>query len=97
MPVFTLATPFPGTPWYADMQPRLQHKNWDKYDVQHSVYVPAKLDQERLLTNYIKLYREVFSWRGIQRRLNWNRPSWVTLANVGMHFFAQGLKPQQFV
>ncbi len=97
MPVFTLATPFPGTPWYAEMQPRLQHKNWDKYDVQHSVYVPAKLDQERLLTNYIKLYREVFSWRGIQRRLNWNRPSWVTLANVGIHFFAQRLKPQQFV
>ncbi len=97
LPVFTLATPFPGTPWYEEIAPRLQHTDWDKYDVQHSVYVPAQLDQERLLTNYIKLYREVFSWQGMRRRLSWDRPAWVTLSNLGMHAFAQGLTPQQFI
>jgi bacteriochlorophyll C12 methyltransferase len=97
MPVFTLATPFPGTPWYAEIAPRLQHTDWDKYDVQHSVYTPAKLDQERLLMHYIKLYRAVFSWRGLQRRLRWGQPAWVTLSNLGMHAFAQGLTHQQFV
>ena len=97
MPVFTLATPFPGTPWYDEIAPRLLHRDWDKYDVQHSVYVPANLDQERLITNYIKLYRDVFSWRGVQRRVGWNKPMWVSLANLGIHFFAQNLKPQQFV
>lgn len=97
MPVFTLATPFPGTPWYQEMEPRLLHRDWDKYDVQHSVYAPAKLAQERLIANYIKLYREVFSWRGLRRRLSWGKPAWVTLANLGMHAFAQGLRPQQFV
>ncbi|MEI7644048.1 MAG: radical SAM protein [Chloroflexales bacterium] len=97
MPVFTLATPFPGTPWYDEIKPRLQHTDWDKYDVQHSVYAPANLDQERLLTNYIKLYREVFSWRGLRHRISWDKPAWIKLANVGIHFFAQGLKPQQFI
>jgi len=97
LPVFTLATPFPGTPWYDEIAPRLQHRNWDKYDVQHSVYEPAKIDQEQLLTNYIKLYREVFSWRGLRRRLRWNSPSWVLMGNLGIHFFARGLTPQQFI
>jgi hypothetical protein len=44
-----------------------------------------------------QLYREVFSWRGLRRRLGWGKPAWVTLANLGMHTFAQGLRPQHFV
>lgn len=97
LPVFTLATPFPGTPWFEEMKPRLQHFDWSKYDVQHSVYRPARIDQERLITNYIKLHHEVFSWKSIYQRVGWKKAPWLLMANVAMHHHAQAWKPALFV
>jgi len=96
-PAFTIATPFPGTPWYEEMKPRIQHFDWDKYDVYHSVYRPAKMDQEEFLKHFIKIQREVYSWRGITHRMRGHKPDWLWTVNIAMHHFTQNLKPEMLL
>jgi bacteriochlorophyll C12 methyltransferase len=96
-PAFTIATPFPGTGWYDEMKSRIQHFDWDKYDVYHSLYRPAKMDQEEFLRNFIKIQREVYSWRGIYRRMAGRRPDWIWSVNVAMHYFTRSLTPEMLV
>ncbi|NTW02554.1 MAG: radical SAM protein, partial [Oscillochloris sp.] len=68
-PVFTIATPFPGTPWYEEMKPRIIQFDWDKYDTFHYMYEPTKIDREQFLKNFIKVQRAVYSWPGIMKRM----------------------------
>ncbi len=96
-PAFTIATPFPGTPWFDEMHPRIQHFDWDKYDVYHSLYKPARMDQEDFLKNFIKIQREVYSWKGIRRRMMGHRPDWIWTVNLAMHHFTHTLKPEMLL
>ncbi len=96
-PAFTIATPFPGTPWFDEMRPRIQHFDWDKYDVYHSLYEPAKMGQEEFLKNFIKIQREVYSWRGICHRMRGHRPDWIWTVNIAMHHFTQSLRPEMLM
>lgn len=96
-PAFTIATPFPGTPWYEEMKPRIQHFDWDRYDVYHSVFTPARMSQEEFLKNFIKIQREVYSWRGITHRMRGHKPDWLWTVNLAMHHFTQNLKPEMLL
>jgi bacteriochlorophyll C12 methyltransferase len=98
-PVFTLATPFPGTPWYDELKAagRIRHFDWDKYDTFHHLYIPKKLSQEQLFENFIKVQREIYSWKSIYHRMNGRPLDWVWGLNVAMHFFTQRLKPEMFL
>ncbi len=95
-PVFAIATPLPGTEWFARMESRLVHRNWDKYDGYHLVYKPAGMEKDELLNNFIKIQRKVYSWRAIYQRLQRQTPFWLWVANMGLHFFANGLKEENF-
>ncbi len=92
-PVFTIATPFPGTAWFEEIQDRVVHFDWDKYDTIHYMYQPAKMEKSEFLKNFIKIQREVYSWKGIYQRLQGRKPDWVWGLNLAMHYFAQRLKP----
>jgi len=96
-PVFAITTPFPGTPWYEEMKPRLRHTDWDKYDTFHSVYEPKKLTGEELVKNFIKIQREVYSWKSIYKRISGKPLNWVWVANIAMHFFSKRLRPEMFM
>ncbi|EFO80629.1 Elongator protein 3/MiaB/NifB [Oscillochloris trichoides DG-6] len=90
-PVFTIATPFPGTPWFEEVKPRLTHFDWDKYDTFHYMYEPAKMEREQFLKNFIKVQRAVYSWPGIMKRMAGRKFDWVWLVNLAMHNFTQRL------
>lgn len=96
-PAFTIATPFPGTPWFEEMKSRIQHFDWDRYDVYHSVYKPARMEQEEFLKNFIKIQREIYSWRGIRHRMLGHKPDWIWSVNIAMHHFTQSLKPEMLL
>lgn len=96
-PVFTIATPFPGTPWYEEMKPRIVQHNWDKYDTFHYMYEPTKMPKEQFLKNFIKIQRAIYSWPAILQRLGPRKPDWVWLVNIAMHYFSQRLTPETFL
>ncbi len=96
-PVFSLVTPFPGTPFFEEMGPRIRHFDWDKYDTFHLMYEPKKISGQRLLENFIKLHREVYRGRAIMKRMQGKPLNWVWLANLSMNRFAAGLRPGNFL
>lgn len=96
-PVFTIATPFPGTPWYEEMKPRIVQPDWDKYDTFHYMYQPRNLERDEFLRNFIKVQREVYSWPSILHRMRGRKLDWVWLVNIAMHYFTQRLTPEVFL
>lgn len=96
-PVFTIATPFPGTDWFEEIKHRVIHFDWDKYDTFHYMYQPKKMGQEEFLKNFIKIQREVYSWKGIYHRMHGRKMDWIWGVNVALHFFSQRLKPEMLL
>jgi radical SAM superfamily enzyme YgiQ (UPF0313 family) len=96
-PVFTIATPFPGTPWFDEMKPRITHFDWDKYDTFHYTYKPAKMEQVEFLENFIKIQREIYSWKSIYKRMAGKPLNWLWAVNIAMHYFSRRLKPEMFL
>lgn len=96
-PVFSLVTPFPGTPYYDEMKPRLRHFDWDKYDTYHYMFEPEKLGGEKLLENFVKLQKEVYKGRAIMQRMKGKPLNWVWFVNYMMHRFTKKLTPEMYL
>ncbi|MEE9904155.1 MAG: B12-binding domain-containing radical SAM protein [Chlorobium sp.] len=96
-PVFSLVTPFPGTPYYEEMKPRIRHFDWDKYDTYHFMFEPKKMQGEKLLENFVKLQKEVYKGRAILKRMQGKPLNWVWLANFKMHSFTRKLRPDIYL
>jgi radical SAM superfamily enzyme YgiQ (UPF0313 family) len=67
---FHILTPYPGTPLFRQMEleGRLLHQDWSKYDTAHVVFRPARMTEEELALGYDWLYRRLFSMRSIWAR-----------------------------
>ncbi len=96
-PVFSLVTPFPGTPFFEEMKPRIRHFDWDKYDTFHFMYEPKKLSGEKLVENFIKLQKEIYKGGAIMHRMRGKPLNWVWLANFMMHRFTSKLRSESFL
>jgi bacteriochlorophyll C12 methyltransferase len=96
-PVFSLVTPFPGTPFFEEMKPRVRHFDWDKYDTYHYMYEPKKISGEKLLENFIKLQREVYKGRAIMQRMQGKPLNWVWFVNFLMNRFTRKLTPEIYL
>jgi radical SAM superfamily enzyme YgiQ (UPF0313 family) len=66
---FHIATPYPGTEYYRQMQSegRLQTHDWDLYDTRHVVFEPKGMTAASLTAGYEWAYREFYSWPNIYR------------------------------
>jgi radical SAM superfamily enzyme YgiQ (UPF0313 family) len=66
---FHIATPYPGTEYYRQMQSegRLQTHDWDLYDTRHVVFEPKGMTAASLTAGYEWAYREFYSWLNIYR------------------------------
>ena len=95
-PVFSLVTPFPGTPYFDEMKPRIRHFDWDKYDTYHYMFEPTNMTGERLLENFVKLQKEVYKGRSIMQRMAGKPLNWVWLANYAMNRFTSKLSPEYY-
>ncbi len=53
---FSILTPYPGTDLWKEVESKLLTKNWDFYDVMHSVFQPDHLDPKELEHVLLKAY-----------------------------------------
>jgi len=67
---FHILTPYPGTPLFRrfEVEGRVLHREWEKYDTAHVVYEPRGMSPEQLTAGYEWCYRELFSHRSIWAR-----------------------------
>lgn len=96
-PVFSLVTPFPGTPYFDEMKPRIRHFDWDKYDTYHYMFEPNTMTGEKLLENFVKLQKEVYKGRAIMQRMKGKPLNWVWFVNYMMHRFTKKLTPEIYL
>lgn len=71
LPRFAIATPFPNTPLYRQLnrENRIISKNWEWYDGQHVVFQPQGMTPERLYEGTKMVWREAYKVSSIARRI----------------------------
>jgi len=72
-PMINILTPFPGTKLFKrfEMEGRIIHKDWSKYDTKNVVFRPANLSPEDLLAGFAKVNKSIFSFESIYRKLRY--------------------------
>lgn len=99
LPRFSVATPFPNTAMYHQMERsgRLLHRDWSLYDTQHVVFRPGGMTPEQLQAGLLWTWKEVYGLPSIFERLTHsgilNPPMNLKLlaANLAYRFFARFL------
>jgi len=80
VPLLNILTPFPGTKLFKrfEMEKRILHRDWDKYDTKHVVFSPTSMSAEELLSGYRRILREVYSFDSILKKLKhyWRLDFW---------------------
>lgn len=68
---FSILTPLPGTKLYERLESegRIIDRDWSKYDVASVVFQPKHMSPEELLEGYYWVYKQVYSYRSILKRL----------------------------
>ena len=64
---FHIATPYPGTVFYKDMQSqgRMTSENWNRFDTRQVVFKPKAMTAGQLLAGYQRSYKNFYSWGNI--------------------------------
>ncbi len=67
---FHILTPYPRTPLFRQMEVegRILHRDWDRYDTAHAVFRPKHMSPEELEEGYAWIYQRLFSHSSIWRR-----------------------------
>lgn len=65
---FMPLTPFPGTPFFEEMEDRIFTKNWELYDVQHAVYYPKHMTPLELYKGCLQAYQSFYHPRTYARK-----------------------------
>lgn len=66
-----ILTPYPGTQQYAEMSSagRITDTNQNNYTTSHVVFQPKAMSPLQLYDGYLQVYREIYSFRNIWRRM----------------------------
>ena len=66
-----ILTPYPGTAQHKRMheEGRITSYEQEKYTTSEVVYTPKKLTPERLKAGYLKIYKDIYSFRNILKRM----------------------------
>jgi len=71
LPTFNLLTPYPGTALFTqfDVEGRLLHKDWKRYNHSEVVFRPKLMTPERLYQGWLEARQEAYSWPSIFSRI----------------------------
>ena len=66
-----ILTPYPGTKLYDQLeaQGRITTTDLSRYNTAHVVFQPKRMTAEQLIEGYLWIYRELYSWKNIWRRM----------------------------
>lgn len=95
LPRFAIVTPFPGTALYSRLESegRILTRNWELYDGQHVVFQPRRMTIGELQSGTERVWKKVYSWTGIARRLRKTAAPWplAVTTNLGYRYYAHHL------
>ena len=74
-----ILTPYPGTRLYENLhkQGRITDFDLSKYNTANVVYRPKNMTQEELYEGYLWIYKEVYSFKNIIKRLPSSKKQWI--------------------
>ena len=74
-----ILTPYPGTKLYSSLidQNRIVDFNLSNYNTAHVVYEPKNMTSEELYNGYLWIYKEVYSFKNIIKRLPKSKKQWI--------------------
>lgn len=74
-----ILTPYPGTKLYSSLmeQDRITDYNLSNYNTAHVVYKPNNMTAEELYNGYLWIYKEVYSFKNIMKRLPESKKQWI--------------------
>ncbi len=74
-----ILTPYPGTRLYEEFasQGRITDFDLSKYNTAHVVYRPLNMTAEQLSAGYLKLYKEIYSFKNIIKRMPVSKRQWL--------------------
>ena len=74
-----ILTPYPGTRLYENLhkQGRITDFDLSKYNTANVVYRPKNMTQEELYEGYLWIYKEVYSFKNIVKRLPNSKKQWI--------------------
>lgn len=66
-----ILTPYPGTVLYERMKSdgRILTGDYSFYNTAHVVFKPKNMSEKELYKGYLKIYRQVYSWKNILKRI----------------------------
>ncbi|WP_160691155.1 radical SAM protein [Clostridium sp. C2-6-12] len=74
-----IMTPYPGTKLYSSLlkENRIIDYNLSKYNTSHVVYEPKNMTPEELYNGYLWIYKEIYTFKNIMRRLPKSKKQWL--------------------
>lgn len=74
-----IMTPYPGTKLYSSLlkENRITDYNLSKYNTSHVVYKPKNMTPEELYNGYLWIYKEVYTFKNIMRKLPKSKKQWL--------------------
>lgn len=74
-----ILTPYPGTKLYSSLieENRIVDFNLSNYNTAHVVYKPKNITAEELFNGYLRIYKEVYTFKNIMKRLPKSKKQWI--------------------
>ncbi|MBV7275590.1 B12-binding domain-containing radical SAM protein [Clostridium sp. PL3] len=74
-----ILTPYPGTKLYSSLieENRILDFNLSNYNTAHVVYKPKNMTAEELYNGYLWIYKEVYTFKNIMKRLPKSKKQWI--------------------
>lgn len=74
-----ILTPYPGTKLYSSLieENRIVDFNLSNYNTAHVVYKPKNMTAEELYNGYLWIYKEVYTFKNIMKRLPKSKKQWI--------------------
>ncbi|MZK52843.1 B12-binding domain-containing radical SAM protein [Clostridium beijerinckii] len=74
-----IMTPYPGTKLYSSLlkENRIVDHNLSNYNTSHVVYKPKNMTAEELYNGYLWIYKEVYTFKNIIKRLPKSKKQWI--------------------
>lgn len=74
-----ILTPYPGTKLYSSLieENRIVDFNLSNYNTAHVVYKPKNITAEELFNGYLWIYKEVYTFKNIMKRLPKSKKQWI--------------------
>lgn len=102
LPRFAVATPFPGTPFFKQLQSqkRIQSYDWNQYSGQHVLFQPKHMTAEELHQGIRSTWKEVYRISSVFKRIfsseasrDWDLLKVSIPANLGYAAYSKFLPP----